>query len=90
MKQLKGQENKGMKTVLRNVWWQCALRGRGVLLSTIVAAILAATLANADEPFARSKDYDLQHSKIALKFNVEQKKSPDLREVWRLNASAST
>ena len=30
--------------------------------------------AKADEPYARSKDYDLQHSKIVLKFEVEQKK----------------
>ena len=28
----------------------------------------------ADEPYARSKDYDLQHSKIALRFQPEQKK----------------
>ena len=28
----------------------------------------------ADEPHARSKDYDLQHSKIALRFQPEQKK----------------
>ena len=28
----------------------------------------------ADEPFARSRDYDLQHSKIVLKFDVDQKK----------------
>src|SRR5262249_43730211 len=32
------------------------------------------TPARADEPFARSKDYDLQHSKIALKFDPDQKK----------------
>jgi aminopeptidase N len=31
-------------------------------------------LARADEPFARSRDYDLQHSKIVLKFDTEQKK----------------
>ena len=31
-------------------------------------------LLRADEPFARSKDYDLQHSKIALRFQPEQKK----------------
>src|ERR1700747_592864 len=31
-------------------------------------------LLRADEPFARSKDYDLQHSKIALRFEPEQKK----------------
>jgi len=63
-----------MKTVLRNVRWQWALRGRELLWSAIVAVILAAAPARADEPFARNKDYDLQHSKIALKFDVEQKK----------------
>ena len=41
----------------------------------IVAAFVAlATATRADEPFARSKDYDLQHSKIALKFDLDQKK----------------
>lgn len=40
-----------------------------------VAAVLAvATAVRADEPFARSKDYDLQHSKIVLKFDLDQKK----------------
>jgi len=29
---------------------------------------------HADEPFARSKDYDLEHSRIALRFNLEEKK----------------
>jgi aminopeptidase N len=28
----------------------------------------------ADEPYARSRDYDLQHSRIALRFDLEQKK----------------
>lgn len=28
----------------------------------------------ADEPYARSRDYDLQHSKIVLRFDVEQRK----------------
>ena len=28
----------------------------------------------ADEPFARSRDYDLQHSKIVLRFDIDQKK----------------
>ena len=28
----------------------------------------------ADEPFARSRDYDLQHSKIVLHFDIDQKK----------------
>lgn len=39
-----------------------------------VLAVIGLQVLRADEPFARSKDYDLQHSKIALKFDVEQKK----------------
>jgi aminopeptidase N len=31
-------------------------------------------LLRADEPYARSKDYDLQHSKIGLRFQPEEKK----------------
>ena len=27
----------------------------------------------ADEPYARSRDYDLQHSRVALRFDLEQK-----------------
>ena len=37
-------------------------------------ALLLNSAARADEPYARSKDYDLQHSKIALKFDTDQKK----------------
>ena len=43
----------------------------------ILAALLssmAATRLSADEPYARSRNYDLQHSKIALRFDLEQKK----------------
>jgi len=29
---------------------------------------------SADEPYARSRDYDLQHSKISLRFDIDQKK----------------
>jgi aminopeptidase N len=37
--------------------------------------LLSSTLClRADEPYARSKDYDLQHSKVALRFDLEQKK----------------
>jgi aminopeptidase N len=52
------------------------------LLARLATALLAASLALAaaqvasvfgDEPYARSKDYDLQHSKIALRFNLEKK-----------------
>ena len=48
--------------------------------SVVRAAVMCTALSvmaggmRADEPFARSKDYDLQHSKIALKFDLEQKK----------------
>jgi aminopeptidase N len=38
----------------------------------LAAACCAATL-SADEPYARSRDYDLQHSKIVLRFDVSQK-----------------
>ena len=47
---------------------------------TIVAALMITGLVvhapalRADEPYARSKDYDLQHSKITLKFDLDQKK----------------
>jgi aminopeptidase N len=38
-------------------------------------AILFVTLhLPADEPYARSRDYDLQHSRIALRFDLDQKK----------------
>src|SRR5271170_4779266 len=38
-------------------------------------AILFVTLSlGADEPYARSRDYDLQHSRIALRFDLDQKK----------------
>ncbi|HXJ05029.1 MAG TPA: M1 family aminopeptidase [Candidatus Acidoferrum sp.] len=40
-------------------------------LLTILFGVL--TL-RADEPYARSRDYDLQHSRIALRFDLDQKK----------------
>jgi aminopeptidase N len=45
----------------------------GVLFS-LVAVFAMALVSRADEPYARSKDYDLQHSRIALRFDLEQKK----------------
>jgi aminopeptidase N len=46
-----------------------------VLALTAVAALsLVSVHLRADEPYARNRDYDLQHSKIALQFDVEQKK----------------
>src|ERR1700716_1912336 len=43
-------------------------------LVALLAIFIAALQLHADEPYARSRDYDLQHSKIALRFDVEQKK----------------
>src|ERR1700739_2170074 len=63
-----------MKTGHRYGRSKCALQGRSRWLNLVFAMILMAVTARADEPYARSKDYDLQHSKIALKFDVEQKK----------------
>ena len=48
----------------------------GAALAVAVALMVMgfANAARADEPYARSKDYDLQHSKIVLKFDLDQKK----------------
>jgi aminopeptidase N len=51
-------------------------RGRTPL---IMAAMLVVTMslsvrARADEPYSRTRDYDLQHSKIVLHFDVNQRK----------------
>src|SRR6266446_22495 len=43
-------------------------------LAVLLACFLAAPKLLGDEPYARSRDYDLQHSKIALHFDLEQKK----------------
>jgi aminopeptidase N len=40
----------------------------------LLAVSLSAIRSRADEPYARSRDYDLQHSKIALRFDLEHKK----------------
>jgi len=42
--------------------------------AALAAVFMAASLLRADEPYARSRDYDLQHSRIALRFDLEQKK----------------
>ena len=57
-----------------------ASRTANRIFRTIVAAAGFATLLfsaaqmRSDEPYARTRDYDLQHSKIALRFDVDQKK----------------
>jgi len=50
---------------------------KGTIAATIasLALLSAGTLwMNADEPYARSRDYDLEHSRIALRFDLDQKK----------------
>ena len=43
-------------------------------LAALLAIFTPAPRLLADEPYARSRDYDLQHSKIALRFDLQQKK----------------
>src|SRR6266566_2864565 len=52
------------------------LQGRAVFFpfAVLLACFLAAPELFADEPYARSREYDLQHSRIALRFDLEQKK----------------
>src|SRR5262252_1022255 len=49
-------------------------RTAGLLLAALITVSLSASLLRADEPYARTRDYDLQHSRIALHFDLEQKK----------------
>ena len=51
-----------------------ALRDCRRPLAMFFAIVGVALSLQADEPYARSRDYDLQHSKIVLRFDVEQKK----------------
>lgn len=43
-------------------------------LATVAFLILGALQVRADEPYARSKNYDLQHSKVVLRFDLDNKK----------------
>src|ERR1700686_1499891 len=43
-------------------------------LAALLAIFVTVPQIRADEPYAPSRDYDLQHSKIALRFDLEQKK----------------
>ncbi len=40
----------------------------------LLLAVLCAVPSRADEPYARSKNYDLQHSKVVLRFDLDKKK----------------
>jgi aminopeptidase N len=46
----------------------------GFSLAALLVVFLTAPLLRADEAYARTRDYDLQHSRIALRFDLEQKK----------------
>src|SRR5438270_10078371 len=45
-----------------------------ILVAAVVIGATVPLSLRSDEPYARNKDYDLQHSKISLRFDVEQKK----------------
>ena len=44
------------------------------LHAALLGIFIFAPQLRADEPYARSRDYDLQHSKISLRFDLEQRK----------------
>jgi aminopeptidase N len=54
--------------------WQRGHFWMAALISGLLFLVSGGMRAEADEPYARSKDYDLQHSKVVLKFDLEQKK----------------
>jgi aminopeptidase N len=43
-------------------------------LAAVLTIFIATQPLRADEPYARSRDYDLQHSKISMRFDLGQKK----------------
>jgi aminopeptidase N len=45
-----------------------------VAVAILVALVVFVSKLRADEPYSRTRDYDLQHSKIALRFDVDQRK----------------
>ena len=63
--------NSTTRNMIRARLRACAGRRVVVLCAMLLAA---GSFARADEPYARSRDYDLQHSKIALRFDLDQRK----------------
>jgi aminopeptidase N len=59
---------------LKTTLWKCVSSLNKFFPGLLLAAVFLSAPARSDEPFARSREYDLQHSKIVLKFDVEQKK----------------
>ncbi len=49
-------------------------RAASFAVAAVLAILFIALHLRADEPYARSRDYDLQHSRIALRFDLDQKK----------------
>src|SRR3984893_3703395 len=49
-------------------------RRTNLAVGVFLALIWLAPLIRADEPYARSRDYDLQHSKIVLRFDLDEMK----------------
>src|SRR5882762_8495156 len=49
-------------------------RLRYLSFAALLATFVIVLRLRADEPYARSRDYDLQHSKISLRFDIDQKK----------------
>jgi aminopeptidase N len=54
--------------------WRCGRVVPSVVLGSLLVLISGGAFLRADEPFARSKDYDLQRSKVALRFDLPQRK----------------
>ena len=47
---------------------------RLLVVGVFATLVFSALRLQADEPYSRTRDYDLQHSRIALRFDVEQRK----------------
>ena len=60
-----------MKNVGAGKRWSRLQVAVGVCLLVLLSSALRL---QADEPYARSRDYDLQHSKVALRFDLDHKK----------------
>ena len=56
----------------KNVSVRLSARAAAMLL--VLGALLLGVAGRADEPYARSRDYDLQNARIALRFDLDQQK----------------
>src|SRR5216683_2350095 len=82
-------EKRRMRSALRRY----TERIRRTILTLVAVAAVGTLSAHlyADEPYARHRDYDLQHSRIALRFDVQEKnvKSISVTKASRPRASIS-